>query len=249
MAKKRRSLTLRIYMNNILVGLLKKQASGALQFTYEDSWIECVSSIPLSLSLPLARKTHSGDVVINYFDNLLPDNDGIRKAIAQRMSLKSQEVYDLLSAIGRDCVGAVQLVPIDEDFQPSQELQAAPVTEDQIASILVNLKNYPLGVKPGEDFRISIAGAQEKTAFLKKENQWHIPQAATPSSHIFKVQMGWLRESVDMTQSVENEWLCLQICKAFGLPTANAEIQDFNDVRVLVVERFDRQFDENGIVR
>lgn len=249
MAKQKRSITLRLYMNNTPVGTLKKLANGALQLTYDQSWVEASNTIPLSLSLPLTLKTYSGDVVINYFDNLLPDNEGIRKALAQRMSLHSQEVFDLLAAIGRDCVGAVQLVPEDEDFKPTIEIKSMPIKDADIAQILRDLKSYPLGVKPGEDFRISIAGAQEKTAFLKVGRKWHIPHGATPSSHIFKVQMGVLRESVDMSHSVENEWLCLQICTEFGLPTAKAEIADFAGVRTLIVERFDREFSDKEILR
>jgi serine/threonine-protein kinase HipA len=249
MGRARKQVTLRLFMNDAAVGTLKKLPTGALQFNYDRAWVESKKSIPLSQSLPLTFDTYSGDVVINYFDNLLPDNDGIRKALAQRMSLNNQEVFDLLAAIGRDCVGAVQLVPIEENYEPSLTIQAKPISNLGISKILKNLKSYPLGVKPGEDFRISIAGAQEKTAFLKLNNKWHIPRGSTPSSHIFKIQMGMLRETINMKRSVENEWLCLKICKAFGLPTANAEIEDFNGTRALIVERFDREFKGKKILR
>jgi serine/threonine-protein kinase HipA len=39
---------------------------------------------------------------------------------------------------------------------------------------------------------------------------------------------------------VENEYLCLKILEAFGLPAAKAKIEFFCGKRVLVVERFDR---------
>jgi serine/threonine-protein kinase HipA len=45
---------------------------------------------------------------------------------------------------------------------------------------------------------------------------------------------------VDLTSSVENEYLCLKILDALGLPAARAEIETFGDRRVLIVERFDR---------
>ncbi|MEQ1664360.1 MAG: HipA N-terminal domain-containing protein, partial [Bdellovibrionales bacterium] len=240
---------LRVYLNNTPVGALKKLSNGALHFQYETTWVNSPNAIPLSLSLPLTTHIYAGDVVINYFDNLLPDNDSIRKTLALRMSLNNQEVFNLLSAIGRDCVGAIQLIPEQEGFPLSKKINALPISDRAISEILKNLKNSPLGINPEEDFRISIAGAQEKTAFLKLKNGWHIPQGSTPSSHIFKVQMGVLRDQIDMTHSVENEWLCLQICKAFGLPTAEAEIADFNGVRALVVERFDRELTENSMLR
>jgi serine/threonine-protein kinase HipA len=249
MGRPRTKMVLRLFMNNSQVGTLIKLASGALQFTYDPIWVQSKASIPLSLSLPLTFDTYSGDTVVNYFDNLLPDNDGIRKVLAQRMSLNSRESFDLLAAIGRDCVGAVQLVPFEEEFRPSSKLLSQPISQKNIAKTLRNLKNHPLGIKPNEDFRISIAGAQEKTAFLKIDNEWHVPSASTPSTHIFKVQMGILRQTIDMEKSVENEWLCLQICKEFGLPTANATIEDFDDVRALVIERFDRQLKGKTIRR
>lgn len=245
----RRGTSLGLYMNNVRVGSLKKLPTGAMQFNYEPSWIVSPTAIPLSTSLPLAPKTYSGDVVINYFDNLLPDNDGIRKALAQRMALKSQEVYDLLAAIGRDCVGAVQLIPTDEEPSLETGIQSVPISDKEIEKILKSLKSFPLGVRPGDDFRISIAGAQEKTAFLKVKNAWHVPKGSTPSSHIFKVQMGMIQDGIDMTKSIENEWLCMQICKEFGLPTANCEIQDFGETRALVVERFDREFTDGKVLR
>lgn len=249
MRARKKSLALKLYMNNIFVGLLKKLPDGALHFTYDEEWVNDPASIPLSLSLPLTTRTYSGDVVTNYFDNLLPDNEGIRRTLAQRMSIHKHQVYDLLAAIGRDCVGAVQLIPNEEEIGPDTAIQASPISDSEIATILRNLKSSPLGLKPGDDFRISIAGAQEKTAFLKLDNKWHIPHGSTPSSHIFKVQMGLLRDSVDMSQSVENEWICLKICKEFGLPVAEAEIADFEDIRALIVKRFDRGFSPKGILR
>ena len=41
-----------------------------------------------------------------------------------------------------------------------------------------------------EDFRISIAGAQEKTAFLRHQGKWCRPIGSTPTTHIFKLPLG-----------------------------------------------------------
>ncbi len=45
---------------------------------------------------------------------------------------------------------------------------------------------------------------------------------------------------MDLTSSVENEYLCLKILNALGLPAASAEMETFGGRRVLIVERFDR---------
>lgn len=91
-------------------------------------------------------------------------------------------------------------------------------------------------------FRISIAGAQEKSALLWHEQQWHRPLGATPTTHIFKLPLGRVGNmQADLSTSVENEWLCAQIVREFGLPAAHCHIADFSDQHVLVVERFDRR--------
>ncbi len=240
MRKKKTIQKLKLYMNNTFVGLLQKNPNGSLYFSYDIGWINSPDSIPLSLSMPLSPITYSGDVVINYFDNLLPDNLGIRKTLSQRFSIPTQEVYDLLSVIGKDCIGAVQLISDNEKIERYKKIKSKPISEIEIESILKNLKSHPFGLNPESDFRISVAGVQEKTAFLKNKNGWYIPLGTTPSTHIFKIQMGVVGDKIDMTQSIENEWLCLKICKHFGLPVANAEMINFGQVKSLVVERFDR---------
>ncbi|MCP4232256.1 MAG: type II toxin-antitoxin system HipA family toxin, partial [Aestuariibacter sp.] len=122
----------------------------------------------------------------------------------------------------------------------------------QISNILRNYRSAPLGMsrEEGHDFRISLAGAQEKTALLWHNNGWHRPVGTTPTTHIFKLPIGRIEHSgMDLSESCENEWLCLQIAKAFGLPVCEAKIIQFEDTKALVVERFDRRLSNGWIMR
>ena len=85
----------------------------------------------------------------------------------------------------------------------------SPLTEEEIASILENYQSMPLGIDLEADFRISLAGAQEKTALLYHAGHWCRPAGATPTSHLFKLPIGELgRSGIDLSASIENEWLC-----------------------------------------
>lgn len=55
----------------------------------------------------------------------------------------------------------------------------------------------------------------------------------------------------DLRTSVENEWLCSKITAGFGLPVAGCKIARFEELKVLIVERFDRRLsaDASWIVR
>ncbi|MDT8283292.1 MAG: type II toxin-antitoxin system HipA family toxin [Gammaproteobacteria bacterium] len=239
-------------MNGIHVGDLTKSASGALAFTYRSEWLTTAGARPITLSMPLQHRAYSGEIVYNYFDNLLPDNNQIRDRIQARFKVPSSHPFDLLSAIGMDCVGAVQMVSNDDEPHDVRRIEGEPLSDVQIAQLLKNYRTAPLGMVEGDgcEFRISIAGAQEKTALLWKNNAWHRPTGTTPTTHIFKLPIGKIEHSgMDLSDSCENEWLCLKIAEAFELPVCHAEVVMFDGAKALVVERFDRRPGDGWIMR
>jgi serine/threonine-protein kinase HipA len=112
---------------------------------------------------------------------------------------------------------------------------------------VVTPDRYGAARDPDDDFRISLAGAQEKDAFLRWNGRWMTPRGATPTTHIFKLLLGLVgRRQADISTSVDNEWLCLKLLGAYGLPVPDAQIATFGSQRVLVVERFDRTVSADG---
>ncbi len=245
MARPRTRIPLTIYINGEKVGSLSFSSTGQMQLTYDISWLHSENCRPLSLSLPLGQHPLHGKVVESYFDNLLPDNDAIRRRIQTRFGAASDRCFDLLWHIGRDCVGAVQLLPETEDPPSIAYITATPLSDAEIAETLRNYKSMPLGMQNDTDFRISIAGAQEKTALLRHDNRWCRPVGSTPTSHIFKLPIGQTPR-INLTDSVENEWLCHLILKEYGIPVAGAEIAMFEDIKAFVVQRFDRRMSKDG---
>ena len=120
------------------------------------------------------------------------------------------------------------------------------LSDADIGGLLAGLANAPLGLEPERDFRISLAGAQEKTALLRKDGVWLRPHGTTPTTHILKPRIGPLAFGIDLSDSVENEHLCLLLLKAFGLAAASTEIARFAGQQALVVERFDRRWTGDG---
>ena len=238
-------------MNGQLVGTWAVDR-GSHRFTYDASWLASPKRRALSLSLPITPALEiRGQVVANYFDNLLPDNDRIRARLSRRFQTGSADAFSLLEAIGRDCVGAVQLLPEGMEPQGWDRIESEPLTEKQVADILRAVPSESvLGQAAADDdlFRISLAGAQEKTALLYRDGQWHRPHGATPTTHILKLPLGLIGGSrrVDFSDSVENEWLCALILYQLGLPVPRTEIWRFEDQKALVVTRFDRSWQEEG---
>jgi len=237
-----------IWMNGERVGRWEVSRTGTHRLSYEAAWLASAHSRPLSLSLPFTPDLQvSGQVVENFFDNLLPDNVDIRKRIHQRFGVRGEDAFSLLEAIGRDCVGAVQLMPEGEQPTGFDQVRCKPLDEEAVAERLAGLGNSFGNLGDEADFRLSIAGAQEKTALLNLDGQWFLPLQATPTTHILKPQIGMLpRSDLDFTQSVQNEWLCNQLLAAMGFPVATSTIATFGPHTVLCVERFDRAWNPAG---
>nr|WP_306766887.1 type II toxin-antitoxin system HipA family toxin [Halomonas marinisediminis] len=239
--------SLTVAMNGIEVGTLSQDRSGAMTFRYRPEWLKRPGARAISLSLPLTMAAYRGKAVYNFFDNLLPDSEAIRGRLQARFQVPTRHPFDLLASIGRDCVGAIQLYPHDMTMPDVRRVVAEPLDERAIEALLVGYQDTPLGMGRNQDFRISLAGAQEKTALLWHQGTWQRPAGSTPTSHIFKLPIGFLEHSnIDLRHSGENEWLCLQLLKAFGVPVAEAELARFGAQQVLVVERFDRRWAEDG---
>ncbi|MGY2736951.1 type II toxin-antitoxin system HipA family toxin [Sphingomonas sp. UYP23] len=243
---KRRSSTLAVHLNGRLLGWLSRAANAAIDFRYSPDWLAWEFAIPVSLSLPLSDQRYTGAPVLAVFDNLLPDNDNIRRRIAERIGADGTDAYSLLSIVGRDCVGALQFLEAGYEPKPLKVVEAEPVSDDEIAHILANLAAAPLGLELDDAFRISIAGAQEKTALLWWEDRWQKPIGTTPTTHIFKPQIGQLPNGIDLSNSVKNEHFCLTLLGELGLPVAPTRMATFGDRQVLIVERFDRQYGRTG---
>lgn len=246
MARRKTYAPLEVFLNARHVGRLSRQPNGAVDFSYAPDWLAWEHTMPISLSLPLREDRYVGTPVMAVFDNLLPDSEDIRRRVAEKRGAEGADVYSLLAAVGRDCVGAMQFLPEGEAPDANPELTGEVLSDDSAADIIANLARAPLGLDEDQDFRISVAGAQEKTALLRDHGQWIRPHGTTPTTHILKPQIGTLPIGVDLSNSVENEHLCLRLLHAFGLNVANTEMTDFGARRVLVVERFDRQRTPDG---
>jgi len=247
MPRRRHHPPLRVHLNNRLVGHLIKEPSGAITFTYDADWLAWENALPVSLSLPLRETPYRGEPVSAVFENLLPDSDALRRRVAEKVGARGIDAYNLLAAIGRDCVGALQFVVDDEDApDATSTIEGETVDDDAIDALLRNLVQAPLGLNRDDDFRISIAGAQEKTALLWHEGRWLKPHGTTPTTHLFKIQIGELPNGLDLSNSIENEFYCLKLLDGFGLPVNAARIETFGATKALVIERFDRRWTKGG---
>ena len=235
-----------VHLNGQLVGKLTKVSREVLSFQYDHSWLNHKHAIPISLSLPTKEEVITGSKVTAVFENLLPDTETDKNLLARNVQATGTDTFSILKAIGKDCVGAFQILPENLiTTNNTNNLKIEELNENSIEEILKNLQNIPLGLHHTNSFRISLAGAQKKTALLYFANKWWKPLDATPTTHIFKTQIDHLGPNIDLSKSIENEFYCLKLIGLFGIPVCEASVETFGETKVLVVKRFDRKWTED----
>ena len=190
MVRRTTSLVLDVYLNESQVGTLTKRANGVLEFGYASSWLESLGAFPISQALPLITTPYRGEKVVSFFENLLPENPKTKELLARQLNAASVEAFDLLSQAGQDCAGAFLFLPQGTRPPRLTKIEGSAVDDRNIENILKNLPSHPLGNDGEGEWRISLAGMQEKTALLRYRGKWLKPKGPTPTSHIFKPSLG-----------------------------------------------------------
>jgi serine/threonine-protein kinase HipA len=195
----------------------------------------------LSLSLPVRTERFPQGIVRPFLDGLLPEGES-RRIIARDVEVEGDDTFGLIKALGRDCAGAIVIQPMEESAPPpSTTLTAEPLSDEELADLVRNLRSAPLGA--GGRVRISLAGVQQKLLLTRlADGAWGRPVDGTPSTHILKPEIA------AYPNTVENEAFCMRIAKHLGLQVATVETTEVARRKLIVVERYDRLVQPNGTV-
>lgn len=231
---------LAVWVNGVRVAVIDR----GLRMTYTQEALDGFElGVPLlSLSLPLTAERYPQGVVRAFLEGLLPEGDS-RNAIASDLDLKARDTYGLIRALGRDCAGALVIQPADEPppAQPTT-LSAEPLSDEDLAELVANLRNAPLGV--AKRVRVSLAGVQEKLLLTRMpDGTWGRPVDGTPSTHILKPEIA------EYPNTVENEVFCMRLAKHLGLDVASVEMTAAARRKLIVVQRYDRIVHADGSVQ
>lgn len=220
---------LNVWNGQRLVGHLRRNSFGHMSFCYHPDWLSG-DGFAISQSLPLKAEEFKAEegIAHRFFANLLPEA-GFRERIAQ--NLKSNTDFNLLRAIGRECAGALSILP--EELQPSTEQCYRPINDEELKT-LVTQHGHPYSWSGEGRPRFSLAGAQNKVPILVREGEYLLPQGKSPSNYILKFEIAEYRNVPAY------ETFTTLLAQAVGLPVVNIQLRSINDVHYTIIERYDR---------
>ncbi len=220
-----------VYLLDSCVGQLTQNDSGELGFSYAPDWLENAQAIALSQSLPLQAEPFLNPDCHGFFGGILPE-EAMRERIAKNLGISKKNDFAMLAEIGGECAGAVSFILAGQQLTTDTPDYKA-LSEEDLVEVLRDLPKYPM-LAGEEGIRLSLAGAQEKITVFCSEDGFSIPLNGAPSTHILKPAIQRFEDTV------LNEAVCMKLAKAIGLPVADVEILDIENIQVLSVERYDR---------
>ena len=236
---------LAVLIEDDLAARIRMSKAGRLSLDYEPGWRNSPSGYSLSVSMPLAKITYSHKAVWPYLWNLLPENHNILQRWGQQFHVSASSPFKLLGFVGADVPGAAQfLLP---DGLKAIQSQKTPTIDwislDELEQRLAQLRADVAAVRrPGDKGKMSLPGAQAKTAFCwdERHRRWGVPSGRAPTTHIFKPAIP------GFDGLVENEHLCQDIARRLSFLAARSSVLTLNETTYIVIERFDRLPPERG---
>jgi serine/threonine-protein kinase HipA len=233
---------LSVWLYGVRIATLAEHSYGRLRFTFEPEAEEQfrAGSPLLSTSMPVDTiRRPRADIVRAFFYGLLPEGPS-RTTIARAFGLTPGDDFGLLAAIGRDCAGAIVLLPADESLPESGELE--PLEPGDLEALIRGLGDRPLGADM--TVRVSLPGVQEKLLLAKAANgEWARPINGAPSTHIFKPQ------DMRFDSYAVSEAFCLELARRLDLVSYESQVVEIADRPVIVVQRYDRVETNSGVTR
>jgi serine/threonine-protein kinase HipA len=192
-----------------------------------------LGSPALSVGLPVGTPTGPRDIRgLDFFENMLPEGPALAR-MAALARVRPADTYGILASFGRDCAGAVVLLPDGE--QPGTQGRGGytPMTSADLRQVIGDLDAAPLGAAPERGFRPSLPGFQRKALLGRAaDGTWQLPYGDAPST--------WILKPDGPHPMAADEATCLRLAAACALDAAQAELLDVAGLPVLAVRRYDR---------
>lgn len=229
-------MRLAVDLYGVRVGLLEGDARS-FDFLSSEEGLDAfgVNSPVLSVSIPLAPKQRRdrAERRRNWFSELLPEGDQYDHMLALA-GLRRGDTPAFLARYGRDVAGALQIWDLDDPTEPRTP-SLRPLTIRRIRRLLEDPMGSPLANDPVAG-KSSLGGVQPKVVLVRTGEGWAQALGGYPTTHILKPQLAGAHKTV-----IFDEEYGARIARRIGLADFDAQIQQFDGLPVLVIERYDRR--------
>jgi len=192
-------------------------------------------SVGLRIGSPVGPRDMRG---LDFFENVLPEGPALAR-MAALAGVRPADTYGILKAFGRDCAGAIMVLPEGDKPGGSDSSGYTPIASGGLRRLIGELDVAPLGVAPERGFRPSLAGFQRKALLGRAaDGIWQLPFGDAPST--------WILKPDGQHPMAANEATCLRLAAECGLDVPESELFDIAGLPVYAIRRYDRRNSSEG---
>lgn len=230
-----------VWLGDRVVAELTMSRRQLAQLRYREDYVaeRGEGALGVTVPLPVSGRRYKGELIDYWIESLLPEGE-TRTVLEQYFRIRRGDGFGLLTAIGRDCAGAVAVTPAGEPVTAGPS-ELRPLTSDEVGEAVGALRQHPLGVDA--DVRVSLGGLQSKLLLVQVDDGWARPLGGTPSTHILKP------DPPEFPGLVASEAFAMRAAALAGLDAAEVRLETFGGRTVLVVTRFDRSVEDGKLTR
>lgn len=103
----------KVFYGEKLAGIISETDDGYV-FLYDRTYLSCNNAKPVSLTLPLTDGAYLSKVLFAFFDGLIPEG-WLLDIATTHWKIKSNDRFELLLQTCRDAIGAVSIIPDDNN--------------------------------------------------------------------------------------------------------------------------------------
>jgi serine/threonine-protein kinase HipA len=103
----------KIFMRNQFAGVLTEDETG-YSFRYNNEYLHATDAEAISLTMPLQEKAYHSNVLFPFFDGLIPEG-WLLDVAGRNWKIDLRDRMSLLMACCKDCIGAVSVVPLENE--------------------------------------------------------------------------------------------------------------------------------------
>jgi len=228
------------------IGVLAALDNGDTVFRYDEAYAGTPGAVPLSLSMPLGPASFGDAATRAFFENLLPENDQMRR-IMDLHRIDRSDFVSLLAQLGADCPGAISCVPQGAGPVKNPGILATDYDPLDTATLAEFIRRMARGQPLPDEVRdpSPVAGYQQKMALTRlADGSFGLPRPGTgaPTTHILKTPQQTEARDASLEQAAA------RLAQACGLPVVLPELLDLAGDPSVLMARYDRLVID-GVVR
>ena len=104
----------KVIYKNEWAGTLSQNNDGRFEFCYKEFWVNDVSKLPVSLTLPKQKEPFRSEYLFPFFHNMLPEGTN-KQMVCYNLKIDEDDYFGILMATAKsDAIGAVRILKMEE---------------------------------------------------------------------------------------------------------------------------------------